>query len=452
MNWFSLFRRECGHIAKGVLYFVFFITVALFYFTQFYGAVENDIMEYRRSAAGGNAFPYGYTVNPLIEPVPGQDNYGFVRAEIPEQIMPVVTSALCREYIENNYITYPIGFYKNVRLNEEQQSRVAEILTEITGLSPDALWKIDSDAQQKALVQGPDGGMIFMDGQRDYQEIPIQVSYAEFQERMAEVDRMLGGGSSYSASELSTSSSRPVTYQERLDEYEKSLEEGGITGPYARLFCDYMGIVLGLFSVFVPVSFLLRDRRAHMRELIESRSCGTVKLVAARYLACVVMILLPVLILSLIPLVQLAAFGWEQGLPVQLLAFARYIFFWLLPTVMVCVSVGFFFTILTDTPLAIAIQFIWSFADVFMGGGIEGGVYETDLIIRHNSLGNLQLMQNAMQELISNRFIYTGAALLLLVASMVLYEWKRRGSLDVYSGLQKILGHFRSPAPAHSGS
>lgn len=452
MNWFSLFRRECGHIAKGVLYFVFFITVALFYFTQFYGAVENDIMEYRDSAAGRNPFSYGYTFNPLMEPVPGQDDYGIVHDENPEMIMPVVISKLCREYSENNYITYPIGFYKNVRLNEEQQSRVEEIVTEITGLSPRVVSKIDAEAQKRASVEDPAGNLVLMDGLMDYGGIPIQVSYAVFQERMAEVDRMLGGGSSYSASELSTSSSRPVTYQERLDEYEKSLEEGGITGPYARLFCDYMGIVLGLFSVFVPVSFLLRDRRAHMRELIESRSCGTVKLVAARYLACVVMILLPVLILSLIPLVQLAAFGWEQGLPVQLLAFARYIFFWLAPTVMVCVSVGFFFTILTDTPLAIAIQFIWSFADVFMGGGIEGGVYETDLIIRHNSLGNLQLMQNAMQELISNRFIYTGAALLLLVASMVLYEWKRRGSLDVYSGLQKILGHFRSPAPSHSGS
>ena len=68
----------------------------------------------------------------LEEPQPG-GSYGFKHEEIAEQIMPAALKDLLSEFSNNNYTTYPIGFIKHVKLSEDKQERMAEILSEITG-------------------------------------------------------------------------------------------------------------------------------------------------------------------------------------------------------------------------------------------------------------------------------------------------------------------------------
>ena len=39
----------------------------------------------------------------------------------------------------NDYVTYPIGFIRHVKLDEQEQAQMAEILSELTGIEAETL-------------------------------------------------------------------------------------------------------------------------------------------------------------------------------------------------------------------------------------------------------------------------------------------------------------------------
>lgn len=41
-----------------------------------------------------------------------------------------------------------------------------------------------------------------------------------------------------------------MNYEEALKEYNQTINQDKVTGGFARLFCDYMGLALGLYPVF----------------------------------------------------------------------------------------------------------------------------------------------------------------------------------------------------------
>lgn len=70
----------------------------------------------------------------LSEPSSDDDYFGSKPSEDnPEAIMTGVTRVLLAEYESNSYATYPIGYYKAITLSGDEQSRVLEIICEITG-------------------------------------------------------------------------------------------------------------------------------------------------------------------------------------------------------------------------------------------------------------------------------------------------------------------------------
>jgi hypothetical protein len=425
--------KECKAISKSIIYFAFVAVVVLFYATQFGNSAGNDIKQF---ATQEETLMEPLSQNPLIAPIFGQDNYGFRNAEIPEQVMPNAISRLLGEYANNSFISYPIGFYRNVKLSDKQLSEIETLLMEMTGLSANKLLSIRNE---KAIS---DGSMAIMQGAGiDFSEaIPIIISYDEFKEDMKHIDKMIGGGSYYDPSNLKQYGSIEITYEEKLAEHDVILNSDRITGAYARLFCDYMGITLALFSVFVPVSFLLRDRRSKMNELIYSRKKSSASIVLTRYFALVCMTLLPFILLSLIPTVQLSVFAAQHSMSVDYLAFIKYIGAWLVPTVLATTAIAYCFTMLTDTPIAIILQLVWSLYGVFSSANVlEGGRYGIEIAIRHNKLGNLQLVQESMKALIANRLSYTAVSLVLILVTVFLFNLKRRGRLNVFNGFKKAI-------------
>ena len=201
-----------------------------------------------------------------------------------------------------------------------------------------------------------------------------------------------------------------------------------------------MGITLALFSIFVPVSFLLRDKRSKTNELIYSREKSSASIVLTRYFALVCMTILPIILLSIIPTVQLSVFAAQHSMSVDYLAFAKYIAAWLMPTVLTTTAVACCFTTLTDTPIAILLQLVWSLFGIFSSANfLEGGRYGIGITIRHNSLGNLQLVQENMNALITNRLSYTSFSLVLILVTVVLFNLKRRGRLNGFNGFKKAI-------------
>ncbi len=443
-----LYIRECRAIRKNLVYFIFLVIIIIFYITQFNADLNMDIAKYKGNAQGTE---YSDGVGPLtpIESYP--EDLGFISAEVPEMVMPNAIAVLAMESAENKFTSYPNGFYKETSLSESEQKKINDVIAEITGLSAKDVVDLINDAMEKGKTYPASNAEIVQFGETaDYSKIiPIKIDYNTFKKKIEIVDDMLGGGSSYSPGNLYRLGYKQATPEDYIKEYRSLIDDDQITNAYARLYCDYMGIEIALFAVFVPVAFLLRDRRAKMNELIYPRKVSSVKLIGTRYLSVVSMIFIPILIISFVPLIRLAIFASENGLSIDYLAFIKYSFAWLLPTLLATVSVGFFFTILTDTPVGILIQFGWAFFTVFMSNdGLTAlaGENKMALVVRFNMVGGFAEVQSQIGALMINRLGYSVFALILLILSIVLYEMKRKGKLDVRSKLAKKINFHKTAA------
>lgn len=406
----QLFLKECKQTVKSLIYWLI-VLVLIFDFTSQLGD-----MEIRR------------------KPEPGQESYGHLKSSDPELIMECTLGRLTEEYWRESYTTYPIGFYKNVTLNEEEDRRMAEILKEATGIrSRDEAGQTVEEwyaAQQEDEGSVREGGPVYLD--------PLKVEPAEgldyerFGELMDEADEILGGGSDYGKNSRENSAAVPMTYEDALEEYDALVQKEGLTGGYARLFSDYMVIFLGILPVFLAVTRGLRDRRAMMQELIYTRRCPSLTIIASRYLAMVAMLTIPVLVLSLAPLSKCMSYARTAGIAVDMLAFVKYVFGWLVPTIMAVTAVGMFFTELTDTAAAVLIQGAWWFMAVFGGiGDLGGGSYGWNLAPRHNTPMNWQGFHDGFAQLAANRAMYAAAGAVLMVLTALVYAQKRKGRLRI---------------------
>ena len=379
---FKLFMKECSQTVKSLTYWLMVIIMVLFFASQM-GQMDME-----------------------KAPEKGLEDYGVKPSKDKNIIMSATLGMLAGEYAEGRYTTYPIGFVKSVTLGKEEEAKVGEILKEATGLDKEEIEeKIDEFYENS-------GGIITS---RPVLEPSESLSYGRFEEIMQEVDDMLGGGSSYALDSLGDNGSEPKTYEDAVKEYEELVQKDGYTGGYARLFSDYMVIILGILPVFLAVTRELRDRRANMQELIYVRRSSSMTIIASRYLSMVVMILIPVFALSIQPLASCVTYAKTAGISVDYLAFAKYIAGWLLPTVMVVTALGMLLTELTDTALAVLVQGAWWFVSIFMGAKtMNGGRYGWNLIPRHNTILNYSGYQEGFSQLLSNRILYASLAVLAL--------------------------------------
>lgn len=412
-----MFLKECKAILRSIIYAAFVVVVIIFYASQL-GDFVNDMA--------------------IEKPLPDQESYGYKNAEIPELVMPNAAARLVLDLRENEFASYKTGLYRGVRLSDDKQQEIRTILNKITGLSESELYECYVN---KSIAEGDQAAMEWR--QVDYSDvIPVIVDYKTFKEYMVQVDQLIGGGSIYDAELLKNFASVPITYEESLAAYQEYLDQDQLSGAYARVFCDYMGLTAALFSVFVPVAYLLRDRRARVSELLYVRRISSVKMVLCRFVALVTMGILPYLIMSVIPTMQLMIYGAQNQITVDPFGFIKYIIAWILPTILSVTALAYLMTLLTETPAAIIVQFAWSLYGLFNSAyHLDGGSYGTEIMIRHNSMGNYRLMADDMTALVINRVSYCLIALLLLAVTIGIYHFKRRGMLDVSSYFRKMRRH-----------
>lgn len=169
-----------------------------------------------------------------------------------------------------------------------------------------------------------------------------------------------------------------------------------------------------------------------MQELIYTRRCSSFTIMASRYLAMVAMLTIPALILSLVPLSKCMVYARTAGIAVDMLAFVKYVFGWLVPTIMAVTGVGMFFTELTDTAAAVLVQGVWWFTAVFCGmDSLRGGSYGWNLVPRHNTNMNWQGFNDGFSQLLANRIVYAAAGLVLMALTAFIYTQKRKGRLQI---------------------
>ncbi len=374
----------------------------------------------------------------ITEPQPGQESYGLVHSRNPELIMQGALNSLTQEFAENRYVTYPWGFLRNVRLGEPEQDKMAELLSQLSGVPKEKIlansknWNFEVGV---GVIMSSDGTMTTAEPQNTGKLSPAEgLSFETFQELMNEADRLLGGGTDYQAERLSHFAFDVKTYEDALAEYEAARDIDRFTGAHARLFCDYMTIFCAFLPAFLMVSEALRDRRAKMQDLIWVRRVSSLRLTLTRYGAAVLLSMVPVLLLAGIDTVRSALlYAGEQ---IDLLAYCKYTLGWILPTVLFSCSLGLVFTELTDTPMGlIAVLALW-FVDLNRGmREMDGGYGGFVLMPRHNTLMGADVFQGNFGDLLANRLLYTAIALALVGLSALILEQKRKGrwmSLDAF--------------------
>ena len=396
----QLFIKECRQTAKSLIFWLIVLGLVLDFSTQLGGM---EIMS---------------------APVEGQEEYGYHASTDEDVIIESALGALAEEYCRKNYTTYPIGFYKSVTLSKEEDRRIGEIIREASGLDGRAEVEQTVDDWYAEQEQGEtpmtSGGCRL--------EPAEGLTYERFIELMEEADDILGGGSKYGDGYRESNAQVPMTYEEALEEYQLLIENDRLSGGYARLFSDYMVIFLGILPVFLAATRGLRDRRAGMQELIYTRKASSLIIVSSRYLAMLAMLVIPVLALSVIPLMQCVRFGNSAGVSVDMLAFVKYTFGWLVPTIMIVLAVGMFLTELTDTAAAVLVQGAWWFISVFSGvNTLGGGMYGWNLVPRHNTELNWRGYHDGFSQLAANRIFYAVLPLALVIFTAFIYSQKRKG-------------------------
>ncbi|MCI9575847.1 MAG: hypothetical protein HFJ84_04050 [Clostridiales bacterium] len=443
-----LFVREIKKIVKSIPYLIFVAAIIIGLFSQ--GV-------------------FRFNEDPLQEPQPGGVNgsYGYRYEEIPEMVMPSALSNLLSEFSNNNYTTYPIGFMKHVKLGEGEQAGMAEILSEITGISEETLLRevagIDSAGSDNytfqiggdTMQQGEDDNFTIGSDAKQQNEpekltfaVRDDLEYSRFRELMKQADDLLGGSSKYAPDSLSQYGTVPLTYEEAKERYELALNADQITGGYARLFSDYAGaMVLSVLPVFLAVILCMKDQRAKMEALIYTKKTSAVKLTVIRYVALVTATMLPVLILSYLS--NMVVWGSYSGMHLDYLAPLKYDSGWLMPSVMISTAIGMFLTELTGTPIAVAVQGLWWMFDINLGiKTVHSGYSLIRLAPRHNigadTWFKTQDYLDNFQNLMQNRLLMAGLSLLLVIFTILIYEAKRKGKFGGNESIKRAFSSVRN--------
>lgn len=454
----KLYLSECKKIVTSVVYYLFIAVLGFSWFVNFRGVTQTEINWANGITPDNTAFE-----RPLLLRPSREDDYFGSKASEDDcgAIMTGVTRALLAEYENNSYATYPLGYYKAVTLSDDEQKHVLEILCEITGLTEAQLKELPEDyfpavtgtiLSLDAMSADENGNLNmemgdFADTEREdgkYEHFAAQVTYERFKELMREMETIIGEKGSQYAPEMMIAyfGMSEMTYEEACAEYDQTINQDKITGGFARLFCDYMGLELGLYPVFLAVMIWLKDRLSSATELIYSRRGSSAKLVISRYLANITVSLVPVLLLSFESLVPLMAFGAENGISTDCFAYIKYILWWLLPEIMAVCAAGTFFTLLTDSPITIAFQFLWWMIDKGVTG-LSGDTKLSTLMIRHNTLRGYEIIQDNFQMICMNRLFMAGIGLVFVILSIWVLAYKRKGKINAAKIYSRCLGHIQ---------
>lgn len=360
---------------KSITFWVLIAMILVFYLSQFSGGFKS---------AQKPLTPDEYRAKYGQEPY-----YGYVHSDELEDIMKETYSQLMIDYHRESAYLEIIMFNKTIKLSDEQLSVI----------------------ENAFLKLAPEG------------VIDNKLSEEEFYSIMDKVDKAIGKGSWYSKEKIKTFySKRRMTYEEALEDYNLLIKEG-MNEPYSRLFADYIGIAIGLFTVFVAATALIKDKKKKTRELIYTTSIPSSKLVIIRYFSIVLPVFLAVLILAVYA-------AYEVGMvskTINPLPFIFYSFYWLLPTLLFVVSLAFVLQLIFKNGIIpiIVMFLLWFNSMPFISNQYRLANY----VIRYNAVTTSAVYNEVSQQIMYNRIFTLAISIILLVISIVMYE-KQRGKVN----------------------
>lgn len=471
-----LFMLECKKIAASAIYWLFAAAIIVVFWFN-YGNVDEEQI---RNASDPSSLFYSARDGQYAaeqENLSGEDGQ--------DQMMLGLTKKLLHSYQDNSYEYYPFDYIKVKVFSDSEQKIVRKYLQEIMGREPEGLGDAANpdrseenpdtpevgisgegryiakpgtgkmneagqyefqpeDWEYEENPSGSGGGAEDTDDHKepkdhketgDHEDFSIQVSFQRFMEIMDEVSGMIGKNSYFSRPMIdlyyggNDMEDSPVT----LTQHEEFYNRDQITGAFARYYCDSIALAVLLLPVFVVAAMMAADRRNKVVEPVYTKPVSGLKLIIIRYFAAVGMMLVPILLLPLRSFIILARYANESGISIDLFAFPKYIFGWILPTLLFAAALSLFLNVLAGSSVSVlAMGIFWIFFKPSVGK-IAGGNYELcDLVIRHNTLKGFGRMMQHFDLLVMNRIFITGISFLFVLLSVWIYQVKRRGGLNFH--------------------
>ena len=380
-----LLKKELGITLKSLTYWLVVLFIGAFLFTQ----LGSDFIS-------------------LKQPEPGKNDYGIGRATDKHAIQQQTIFSLLQQYNSKGFNTYPFGFLKTVTPSKSDKATIKEILERATGKSVAEL----NQAQSNLAIENPQIDQFALAEKfvlaKDY-------TYPAFEKDMRKVEELIGKGSDFSKNVYLNHTKRQLTYEEATKNFQTTLTKDRVSGAFARMTCDYLGLVLALVPVFIAATVVLRDKRAQSQLVIHSKRISSFKL--------------PVILFSLLPAIQSVYVAQKYQHVGDLLLFYQYIIGWSLPTIVAVIGISFLITTVFNGLVSVIFQLgFWLLSLMSNGRNIVGSV-GVNLIPRFNTVGSREVFEQIFSELVINRVLWFALGLICFLLSCVIFDRKRKGRM-----------------------
>ncbi|MBD8006903.1 ABC transporter permease [Bacillus norwichensis] len=392
----ALFQKEFFISLKSLTYWLVVLLIGFFLFSQL-----------------------GTDLTSIKEPQPHEDDYGVSATTDKKSIQKQTIGNLFYQHGIGEYNTYPFGFLKVVTSSNHDQKEIGKIIERATGKSLEEL----SEIFEKEM----DELQIYAHQNFDYFPIAKDYSYQLFQKDMRKVSEIIGKSSDFEEANYKSSAIKPLSYEEAHEKFEMILKKDHVSGAYARLVCDYLGIILALVPVFLAATVVLRDKRAESQLVIYTKAVSSIKLQTMRFLSTVVLIFIPVLLFSIMPALQANLIAQKFNQSGDIWLFYQYILGWTLPTIIAVVGISFLITTLFGGIASVVAQIAIWFISVSAGSLNIVGKVGFNLIPRFNHVGSTVIFEGIVEELVINRILWASIGILCFLISVFVYDYKRNG-------------------------
>lgn len=395
----ALFKKEFSIGLKSLTYWLVVLFMGVFIFSQ----LGTDLIS-------------------IKEPQPNEDYYGVGATDDKISIQKQTIGNLFQQHSIGQYKTYPFGFLKVVTPSNYDQKEIGKIIEKATGKSLEELSEI-SDKENESV----DEFQMYTNQDFDYFPIAQDYAYQQFQKDMKKVAEIIGKGSDFEEAMYKASAIKSLSYEEAHKNFEMILKRDQVSGAYARLVCDYLGIILALVPVFLAATVVLRDKRAKSQLVIYTKALSSVKLQTMRFLSTVVLVLIPVLLFSIMPALQANLIAQKFNQAGDTWLFYQYILGWTLPSIIAVVGISFLITTLFGGIASVVAQVAIWFFSISAGSPNIVGKVGFNLIPRFNHVGSTVIFEGIFQELVVNRILWASIGILCFLVSVIVYDYKRKG-------------------------
>lgn len=393
----KLFKAELLLFVKSLTFVAFCVAAFAFYFTQYQSNVNHQVAHFQENTVYDPA-------NYLMQPKSGSKDYGRSQKLDTKVVMKNVLLSLKKDYHLNTFQTYPFMFNKSKHLDKKEKKQLNQLFKQITNQSLST----------------------FNPKKVSWQKIYQNTNYSQFKHIMGKIDRIIGGNSIYVPSELHDFySGKELSYHAASRDYQKKMQVEQVSHAFARLFSDYFGMIMLLFSIFPLVLYYTKARRENCRELLNLKTKPTWQYLGIKYLTTILIFYVFTLLFSIFPAVQLVKIGRILKLYTDGWAFVKTVTIFVLPTIAFISALVLLLTQIFKPVVTMSLSI--AFGVFILAVTDPKGYTLWSPLIRLSAYEDWSTFASLKQGIYFNRLVYIGITLILFLMAVWLKSRKKKG-------------------------